>query len=328
VRELHAVLPGDIDDPAKPSGGNAYDRHVLDGLAGSGWHVREYAVPGAWPTPNPADRTGLARTIAGIPDGATVLVDGLVASAVPDVLVPESKRLRLVVLVHLPLESTAEAEVLDATSAVVATSRWTAARLRERYGLPRVHVAAPGVDPAPPVPGSPDGTRLLCVAAVSPHKGHDVLVEALATVADLAWTGTCVGPLDRDPAFVAALRPDPRLAFVGPRTGDAIYAGADLLVHPSRGETYGMVVTEALARAIPVIATDCGGLPDALGYAPDGIRPGLLVPPGDPYALGAALRRWLTEPALRDALRARARARRSALSGWDVTTAILEGALR
>ena len=54
-----------------------------------------------------------------------------------------------------------------------------------------------------------------------------------------------------------------------------------------------MVVTEALARGIPVLATAVGGLPEALGRAPDGSLPGLLVPPDDPAALAGALRRWL-----------------------------------
>jgi len=68
----------------------------------------------------------------------------------------------------------------------------------------------------------------------------------------------------------------------------------------SRTETYGMVVVEALARGLPVIASDVGGLTEALGQAADGIRPGLLVPPGDPAQLGAALRAWLSDAELRE----------------------------
>ena len=63
----------------------------------------------------------------------------------------------------------------------------------------------------------------------------------------------------------------------------------------SQTETYGMVVTEALARGIPVLATATGALPDTLGHAPDGSRPGLLVDPGDHEGLVAALRSWFDD---------------------------------
>ena len=96
-----------------------------------------------------------------------------------------------------------------------------------------------------------------------------------------------------------------RVRFPGPRTGadlDRSYAAADLLVLASRAETYGMVVTEALARGLPVVAADVGGLTEALGHGADGTRPGLLVPPGDPAALGAALRAWLGDAELQRAV--------------------------
>lgn len=334
---VHVVLPNDIDDPAAPSGGNAYDRRICQGLAAAGWSVREHAVPGAWPRPGAAERADLARVLVAVPDGAVVLLDGLVASAVPEVLVPQSRRLRLVVLVHTPLGDGAvalrhrEREALAAAVAVVTTSAWTRQWLLSRYALPadRVHVAAPGVDRAPLTRGSDAGAELLCVAAVAPHKGHDLLARALATVADLPWSCVCVGTLSRDPGFVAQLRRRTReygltgrLRLAGPLTGDdldAAYAAADLLVLASRGETYGMVVTEALARGVPVLATAAKGLPEALGRAPDGSLPGMLVAPADPAALAGALRRWLSDTDLRRQLRRSARGRRTTLTGWAVT---------
>jgi glycosyltransferase involved in cell wall biosynthesis len=81
-----------------------------------------------------------------------------------------------------------------------------------------------------------------------------------------------------------------------------------------------MVVTEALARGVPVLGTRVAGVPEALGTAPDGTLPGALVPPGEPPALAAALRRWLTDPALRRQWRSSAEARRAGLRGWDFTT--------
>ena len=345
VATVHVVLPGDVDDPAAPSGGNTYDRRVCDGLTGAGWSVRELAVPGAWPDPGPAGHTALADALDGVPEHGVVLLDGLVACAAPRVVVPHAGRLRMVVLVHLPLGDETgsapqaaaeldarERETLRAAAAVVATGRWAARRLIEHHGLPadRVHVAAPGVDAAPVAAGGDGATQLTCVAAVTPRKGHDVLVEALAGLTDLAWRCAFVGALDRAPGHVAELRRavaaaglGDRVSFAGPRTGDglaAVYAGTDLAVLASRAETYGMVVTEALARGIPVLATDVGGVAEALGRTPDGGLPGLLVPPEDPAALAEALRRWLTEPDTRRRLRRAADDRRDTLPGWPDTT--------
>jgi glycosyltransferase involved in cell wall biosynthesis len=321
VRILHAVLPNDIDDPASPSGGNVYDRRVLTGLSGLGWTVRELAVPGSWPTPTDGDLAGLAAALATVPDDTLVLVDGLVGSAAADVLVPAARRLRLVLLVHMPLRTAGEAAVLAAARAVVTTSPWTR--------LPvTAQVATPGVDPALLAPPSPAGDRLLCVAAVAPHKGLDRLTDALTTVPE-PFSCTYVGSLTRDPEFVAALRRrlDARIRLAGPLTGpalDAAYAAADLLVSASHGETYGMVATEALARGIPVLAVRVGGLPLALGHAPDGTVPGLLVEPDE---LAGAVRRWLTDAGLRERLRRSARDRRETLTGWDVTARIVSGVL-
>jgi glycosyltransferase involved in cell wall biosynthesis len=285
----------------------------------------------------------LARIVAGIVDGAVVLIDGLIASTVPDILVPEADRLRLVVLLHMSLgealpchpasyAQTREGAVLSAVQQVITTSSWTRERLLLRYGLPpdKVHVAQPGVEPAQLASGTEGGGELLCVAAVAPHKGHDDLLAALATIADLPWRCICVGTLHREPAFVERLRLhaeasgiSDRVCFSGPRIGEDLasaYAAADVLVLASRAETYGMVVTEALARGLPVIATAVGGLPEALGRTSDGRRPGLLVRPGDCAALAAALRSWLTDASLRQRLREAARKRRTTLSGWSEPT--------
>ena len=98
---VHFVVPDGIDDPQRPSGGNVYDRRLSRGLAAIGWSVHEHAVGGSWPVPTPADRTALSEVVAGLPDRAVVLLDGLVASTAPEVLVPEADRLRLVILVHI-----------------------------------------------------------------------------------------------------------------------------------------------------------------------------------------------------------------------------------
>jgi glycosyltransferase involved in cell wall biosynthesis len=312
VNEVHVIVPEGLDDPARPSGGNTYGRRVCDGLAARGWVVHEHAVG------------DLARIVRAIPDGSVVLLDGLIASPAADVLVPHAERLRQVVLLHMPIEDARERAVLTGAAGVVVTSEWTRGRVHELYGLSAV-VATPGVELAEIAPGTVGGGELLCVAAGTPHKGHDVLFAALATLTDFDWRCTCVGRFDHEPLHGLG----DRVRFTGPLVGadlDRAYAEADLLVLSSRAETYGMVVTEALARAVPVIASDVGGVSEALGHG------GLLVPPGDAPALGAALRAWLGDTELRARLRRAARERRASLRGWEDTTAeiarVLAGAAR
>ncbi|MFI6078011.1 glycosyltransferase family 4 protein [Actinoplanes sp. NPDC051343] len=329
---LWAVLPGGIDDPAAPSGGNRYDRIVLSLLDRD---VHEIAVAGSWPSPAPLAQAALARALADIPDNSDVLLDGLVACGVPSLLEPHARRLRLIVLVHLPLSDETglpaperdrlralERRTLHLADTVIATSSQAAATISGMHDLPAVKVAAPGVSPADPATPSPSGGRLLCVASVTHRKGQDLLVSALQDhLADLDWRCTFAGALVEPVPHT-----DPRIRFVGPLADadlDAAYAEADLFVLPSRAETYGMVVTEALARALPVVATEVGGVPEALGLAADGSRPGTLISPGDPPALANALRAWLTDPDLRNRWRIAAQDRRRTLPTWDETARIL-----
>ncbi|HEX6353031.1 glycosyltransferase family 4 protein [Actinophytocola sp.] len=341
------VVPGDVDDVTVASGGNTYDRRMCDLLG-----LDKVAVPGRWPTPSTKARVALSKTLTEIPDGAVVLIDGLVACGVPEVVVPHARRLRLVVLLHLqladetgvPQERAAgldrrEREVLRAATAVVATSEWAARRAIAHHGLDprRVRTAPPGTDPAPLAAGTESGNRLLCVASITQRKGHDVLAEALANLADLPWTCVCVGSLRRDPGharriqgMIDKLGLTHKMILAGPLSDedlDQTFNRTDLLVLPSRRETFGMVVTEALVRGVPVLTTNVDALPYTLGRDVNNkITPGMLVPPDDVSALTEALRRWLTEAELRDRLREAARARE--VEDWPTAAKRLAGVLR
>jgi len=345
VNAVHMIVPEGIDDPARPSGGNTFDRRVCSGLAAAGWAVHVHAVAGSWPQPDASSHAALADAVRRIPDGAVALVDGLVASPAPEVLVPHANRLRLVALVHMPLGHTDDAAreregaVLTAARSVVTTSAWARRVLLNLYSLPgdRVHVAEPGADAAELAAGTASAGALLSVAAVIRGKGHDVLLDALAMLPGLRWHCLCVGSLERDSAFAEGLRRralddgiDGRVRFSGTQTETDLarsYGAADVLVLPSRGETYGMVVTEALARGLPVIAAEVGGVPEALGHGADGTRPGLLVAPDDPPALRDALRAWLEDADLRRRLRRAARERRGSLARWSTTTSVVADVL-
>ncbi len=333
------VVPAGITDPLRPSGGNTYDLRVCRALESDGWSVCVHEVPGAWPWAGETGRDALGGLLRALPDRSIVLLDGLVASTLPEIVAPASRRLRLVVLMHMPLgvqpdrpaPVAAECQVLRAAAAAITTSCWSREWLLASYGLDpeRIHVAHPGVDASPPVVGTREGRALLCVGAVTPGKGHDLLLGALEQVAHVPWRCRCVGALSVAPGFAARLKRragqsglDNRFVLTGALSGselDAAYAEADLLVLASRAETYGMVVTEALARGVPVIAADVGGVTEALGVAADGTRPGLLVAPGDVAELAEALRLWLTDADRREALRAAALQRRAGLRDWSRT---------
>ncbi|MBQ0927768.1 glycosyltransferase family 4 protein [Saccharopolyspora endophytica] len=315
----------------RPSGGTVYDRHATAGLAALGFDVRETEIAGTWPQPGDDARERLAEVLAAVPDGGAVLIDGLMACGVPEILGTHADRLRTAVLVHLPLAEetgldpataarldTAERATLRAADLVLATSPQAAQRLARHHGLHRVRTATPGTEPAALVPGTDGVSRLLCVASLTPRKGHDVLVEALA---GLPLTCDFVGPAPDPDRVRRLLEHHEGVRWRGPLHGAELadaYAAADLLVQPSLAETYGMAVTEALARGIPVIAS---AVPDALG---DG---GLLLPPGDTAALADALRRWSDDPDFRSRLRESALRRRDQLPTWDSTARQLAAAL-
>jgi glycosyltransferase involved in cell wall biosynthesis len=325
---VHFLVPAGFAE--RPSGGNVYDRRVQAGLVGLGRDVVTHEV---------GSERDVAAVAPRVPDSAVVLVDSLVASWAADVLLAEAARLRLVALVHMAFESPGERELLAACSALVTTSAWSRRWLVEHHRLDaaRIHVATPGVDMADPAPGTEAGSELLCVASLVAAKGHDVLLAALGTIADLDWRCTLVGRLDLDPDFVDELHKATadtgiadRVVFAGALPHDdvqAAYARADVLVLPSRGESYGMVVTEALAHGLPVVASSVGGVPEALGHGEDGSTPGMLVRPDDAAALAGGLRRWLEGPRRRRRLRRSAGLRRLTLTSWSRTTAQVAGAL-
>jgi glycosyltransferase involved in cell wall biosynthesis len=156
--------------------------------------------------------------------------------------------------------------------------------------------------------------EFLCVASVTPRKGHLLLVEALAALVDRPWHCRCIGSTERAADYAAAVRYEigrrglkSRIALEGewpPAHLPEAYATADAFVLPSYHEGYGMALAEALAWGLPAIATTAGAIPETVPASA-----GLLVPPGDAAALTAALARFLDEPALRARLAAGARDR-------------------
>jgi glycosyltransferase involved in cell wall biosynthesis len=337
MKSLVLVVPGRLETR---TGGYGYDRRMVAGLAGRGWSVSVRELDEGFPFPTSRARAGAARVLASIPDGATVLVDGLALGALPQEAEREAARLRIVALVHHPLAletgidasraaalEASERRALAAVRRVVVTSRATAAGLAG-YGVgpDRIDVVEPGTDPAPLSTGSRGGpVQLLCVASLVPRKGHDVLFHALESVPSRHWRLTCVGSLERDPAMAEQLRTlacakglDSLIEFAGEADGATLpgyYDAADLFVLATRYEGYGMVVAEALARGLPVVSTRTGAIAELVGD-----EAGLVVPPGDVTALSRALSQVLGDAeagGLRERLARGARRVRETLPTWD-----------
>jgi glycosyltransferase involved in cell wall biosynthesis len=208
----------------------------------------------------------------------------------------------------------------------VVSSAFTARGLA-RYGIPseRIRVVVPGTGPAQLAigPGEGHAPVLLCVASLTPRKGHEVLVAALARLRELSWTCVCAGSPDRDPAhaervrnLVAESELTERIGFVGEREGAALeelYRRASVFVLASYHEGYGMALADALARGLPVVSTIGGAIPDTV---PEDA--GLLVPTGDPAAFADALAMLLgpSGAAARARLSAAARRHAATLPTW------------
>jgi glycosyltransferase involved in cell wall biosynthesis len=187
----------------------------------------------------------------------------------------------------------------------------------------RIRVIASAVDPAELVARRsreevrrserlPEGSVCaLALAKLVARKGLDVLIEALARrpLRNVPLTLWLAGEGPERAVLegrAAALGVSDRLRFLGRREDKAcLLAGCDMLVLPSRREGLGVAALEAMACGRPVVASDVGGLGEAVVHE----RTGLLVPPSDPDALAAALARLASDAGLRERLGAAGPAR-------------------
>jgi glycosyltransferase involved in cell wall biosynthesis len=343
VLDAAFAVPGDL---SSPTGGYAYARKLLGLAPEHGLNLIHLRLPGGFPHPSANDLAETEHRLAGSPC-PILLVDGLAFGALPADLVRRLPQ-KVVALVHHPLglESglpprrrsellASERDALAEAARVIASSRFTARLLVSEFGVPeeKVAVAEPGTEPAPRARGTGDPVRLLAVGAVSPRKGYDVLARALAELPALDWRLVIAGSLERDEASAAALRRavaetglDGRVVLAGAVGEDELerlYDAADVFVSPSLFEGYGMVLAEAMARGLPIVASTGGAAAETV---PDGAA--FKVPPGDVPALRDALRDMIADPDLRRARSDAAWSAGQALPRWSGTAAKVAAALR
>ena len=344
--ELHIFIPGALD---QRTGGFIYDARMVTELRRLGWHVEVLSLEGSFPDADPPARRSLSAALESLPDGSTVVIDGLAMGGLPGPVRANGERLRILSLVHHPLADEtglsredqqrfrdSERDALRACAGVIVTSAFTARRLSD-YGIAddRIRAVRPGTEAARFAEGPGGGTppRLVCVATVTQRKGYDVLIAALDRVSDLSWTCVCAGSLDRDRAYVRSVFDQVaetdvtnRIDFVGEYDDDALdelYHGASIFVLASHYEGYGMALAEALARGLPVVSTTGGAIPFTVPA-----DAGILVDPGDSVAFAAALRSLLTDPRTRrDELAAAARRHAGELPTWEAAARVFATAV-
>ena len=342
VRAVFAV-PGNIETP---TGGYAYARRLIAAGREAGLLLDHWPLPEGFPETSLALLAETERRLSLAPEGWPVLIDGLACGALPPDLIARLPG-PVIALCHHPLGLETglrddraarllegEAAALEACAGVVTTSRATADLLVERLGVRRaaITVAPPGTDPAEPAHGSGgSAVEILSVGSLTPRKGHDLLIDALAPLAHLDWHLTIAGAGDRDPAFAAALEARIAAAGLGDRVTlmgpvgeaelDALYDRADLFALASRYEGFGMVFAEAMARHLPVLGPDLPAVAEATRGAAH------LVAPDDAAALSDALVPLLSDPAARARLSAASASAAGKLPRWADTARCVAGAI-
>ena len=223
----------------------------------------------------------------------------------------------------------AEAQVVACSDMLIANSDEERRHLIELYGAndDRVEIIAPGVDRAFFSPGRAAGAReairydggpiVLFVGRIQPLKGLDIAVQALAKLNDKTATLMVVGGASgqqgdsevvRILEMIDELDLGDRVRFVDPQPHYALstyYRAADVLVMPSRSESFGLVALEAAACGIPVVAASVGGLRTLVR---DGIT-GYLIEERDPGLYAEAIDGIIADPVLRASLGSAASAR-------------------
>ncbi|HEX6417847.1 MAG TPA: glycosyltransferase [Acidimicrobiales bacterium] len=239
----------------------------------------------------------------------------------------------------------AETEVIACSDAILANSPAEAAQLQRLYGADptRIEIVPPGVihaffspghragaRAAVPQIGPHDGSVLLFVGRIQPLKGLDVAVRALAELEDptavLVVVGGASGPdghreLERIEKLAAALGVRERVRFAAPQPHHMLstfYRAADVVLVPSRSESFGLVALEAAACGTPVVAAAVGGLRTLVEHG----RTGFLVDGRDPTVYAAYAEQVLANPALATELSSQAAGRARGYT-WSTAAARL-----
>ena len=292
-------------DPARRTGGNLYNRHMLGALRRGGVRTTTVVLH------DRRDATRLGELRAPL-----VLIDTIAASlAAPHLGRLRTRGSEVVTLAHMRSGAMMLARRSDR---LIAVSRALAEELiAGGIDRRRIAVVPPGCDGVAAHPRATPGRRVLCVGNWTPAKGIHTLIAAAARLPGVPLDLVGDAP---DPAYAARVRQAiaarglaKRVRVYGPLDRTALarrYAAAAVFVLPSTREAYPTVYAEALAHGLPVIGCDIA----AVREVTDGAA--ILVPPRRVGPLTAALRRLVTDEPARRALARRSLVRARRLPTW------------
>ncbi|HEY5664469.1 MAG TPA: glycosyltransferase [Ilumatobacter sp.] len=237
----------------------------------------------------------------------------------------------------------AEAELINCADAICVSCVEEELQFRRLYGDPKgqIEIVAPGVERAFFAPGDRAGARaaldlpcdipvLLFVGRIQPLKGPDVAIRALAELgraeALLIVVGgssgtTGDGQLEQAHQLVDELGLHDQVRFVSPQPHHILstyYRAADVVVVPSRSESFGLVALEAAACGVPVVASAVGGLKSLVAEG----ETGFLIARRDPQQFAKAIARILDDPILAGSMSVAAAARARSYT-WSFAAARL-----
>lgn len=342
---------------AAPSGGQHYNRRVIQALRRAGVAVHVISSPGNWPHPSTQQREAVLEKLkllqqpvtsappsAGADPAAAVIVDGLVGGCMPELFEPSVSDTRSradVLLIHLPLAAEGkpeseslgriEARAMAAARRVVATSDWAAEDLRRRHRTRSIDVIPPGVDleaghlnPGPQTePAEPPGPpfRLTMAAAFTPRKNHRLLGPVLSGLLHHRWTLQLAGP-GGDHGHGAAV-----LAELRDRLPERVHHLGSLTADqmPWLWSRTDLLLLPSWAETYGMVITEAclHGVPAVVSSGTGAVEAmaeaGASADPHDPQEWMRVLEDWMESPALRGRWSAASRRRAGRLPSWTQT---------
>ncbi|MCI4662611.1 MAG: glycosyltransferase [Neomegalonema sp.] len=338
--ELTFAIPGAL---STISGGYEYCRRLLHHFPQAGVRAHHLSLPLLHPDPSAGAEADTFRVLS--ETQGLLLIDCLAYGAFSETLV-EGFADRTIALHHHPLcletglspEQSAtleqrEGHALRRARAVVVTSATTADTVEKMFGVPRdrIAIARPGTVPMPRAVCDSEEACLLGVGAVIPRKGYDLLIDALATIADAPWHLDLIGPLTADPLAVADLRAQiaaldlrDRVTLHGAVSAEemfARYSMADIFISSSLYEGYGMALAEAVNQGLPIVAARGGAVEQTAPSA-------RFADVRDPQSFGQTLRILIEDMSLRMAAAEDSWRAAQDLPRWEETARLVADAIR